>query len=177
MNLSNLSNLTPERRYRILEEITRRQQKDIETSSLIVEYTIRYQKYAFKFLPPCYIKYNNLFITYCKRKYVGLWNRADVDGLFELFIRSFKNWCDEIVEDKGMSELERMENETDEIDKIFIRLVRMLNVVSWYKTKLANWSVKEIASNVLCHMYEYYTINWQPGKTIEEDLIQCLLIE
>ncbi len=81
----------------------------------------------------------------------------------------FKNWCDEIVEDKGMSELERMENETEEIDKIFIRLVRMLNVVSWYITKLKYWSVKEIASNFLCHMYEYYTINWQSGRTIEED--------
>lgn len=135
-----------------------------------------YQDHAYEYLPQCYINYKNLFVQrYCDadlHKYDLL---IDRDFLFKGFINNFKEWCELVEKISGFSILDKMEDEVEVTDKIFLTLIRQVHTFT-RRAKEICWSVEEIADNVLYHMEDYYgSISCHPGMTIEEDLLDCLM--
>jgi len=89
----------------------------IETAALKIEYVVLYNKYASEFLPEEYIRFKNLFISnFCTKEDVCLRRvYGYADPLFESSIKTFKNWCDTV----GLPELEKLEHEIPDAEKIF----------------------------------------------------------
>jgi len=148
---------------KILEKIAEMQCPDIETIALRVEFIERYQAYAHQFLPEDYLKFENLFLTYhCTSNYAMMNRVLDTDDLFKIAIDVFKNKCQEIIENEGMSGLEMREKEVGEADRMFIFLVKAFNAFAKYSDnegeEMAVWPAKKTALNVLNFMQEYY---WQ----------------
>lgn len=89
----------------------------METAALKIEYVVLYNKYASEFLPEEYLKFKNLFISnFCTKEDVCLRHfYGYADPLFESSIKTFKNWCDTV----GLPELEKLEHEIPDAEKIF----------------------------------------------------------
>ncbi len=141
------------------------------------ELIIWYQDHAGEFLLQRYLKYKNLFIQrYYKKRFFEFCNsgKDDKNVVFKLFIEDFKEWCEQIEKNDGLSNLDVMEDNIEETEKIFLNLVRKVHIFTRHRKEI-DWSVKEIADGVLCHMSEYEKNNHPIGVTIEEDMLDCLM--
>lgn len=87
-----------------------------------------YQDHAYEYLPHCYIRYRNLFVQrYCDADLHKSDLLIDRDCLFEGFINNFREWCELVEKIGGLSVLDKMEDEVEETDKIFLTLVRQVH--------------------------------------------------
>lgn len=141
-----------------------------------IELILWYQDHAGEFLLQRYLKYKNLFVQrYCKRRTFDFCDsKDDKDVVFKLYIKDFKEWCEQFDKNDDLSRLDSMENNIEEREKTFLKLVREVHIFMRHRKEIA-WSVKEIADGVLCHMAEYEKNNHPVGMTIEEDLLDCLM--
>lgn len=165
-------------REAVLEDVKKmKQEENIETSTLKTEFITKYQKQGCETLPPCYLSLRNLFINMsCTEEWAEKRKTRDIDMLFDAAIKSYKAWCTDYERLYGMDWLIDRDSNVPAADIVFISLVREYNVASWHNQKL-DWSARKIAEEILSYMIEYYTINWQNGSSIEEDMLDCLMYQ
>ena len=151
------------------------QEENIETSALKVEYITMFQKNGCETLPPHYLGLRNLFVDMsCSKGQAEKRKTRDIGQLFDASIKCFKAWCEDHEKCYGMDWLTDRDSRVPAADIIFTNLVREYNVAAWHNPKL-DWTAKKIANEILSHMIEYYTINWQNGSKIEEDMLDDLM--
>ena len=151
------------------------QEENIETSALKVEYITMFQKNGCETLPPHYLGLRNLFVDMsCSKGQAEKRKTRDIGQLFGASIKCFKAWCEDHERRYGMDWLTDRDSRVPAADIIFTNLVREYNVAAWHNPKL-DWTAKKIADEILSHMIEYYTINWQNGSKIEEDMLDDLM--
>lgn len=132
-------------------------QKDIMVTSLKVELIACYLERSSEFLSPDYRRFLGLFVAWsCTGDIVTLRRVMVIDDLFNLCVEEFKNRCDAVVQDQGLSELERQENEIDAIDRLFADLVSSLYTAARHDKEPVKWPAKQIAYNTLGFMGEFY---------------------
>lgn len=131
-------------------------------------------------LPPEYHEYKNLFLAWCcmdddnPHRYKIL---CDKDMPFDDLITNFKKWCELVSKFGDMSMLDRMEENADETDKIFVMLVRLVHTFA-QGTKVIHLTSDEIADAVLKRMVEYYeNICFRSSMTIEEEVLDSLIYQ
>lgn len=165
-------------RESVLEDVKKmKQEENIETSALKVEYITLYQKHGCETLPPCYLGLRNLFINMsCTEEWAEKRKTRDIDMLFDASIKSYKAWCEGYEKLYGMDWLIDRDNCVPAADIVFTSLVREYNVAAWHNQNL-DWSARKTAEEILSYMTEYYTINWQNGSRIEEDMLDCLMYQ
>lgn len=157
-------------------DLSEKTEKDM-MNYIKAELIIWYQDHADKFLLQRYLKYRNLFIQrYCKKGFSEFFNlnKDNKKFVFEMFIKDFKEWCEQNEKIDGLFKLDVMENNIKETEKTFLKLVCLVYTFT-RRRKEIDWSVEEIANGVLCHMSEYEKNNHPVNMTIEEDMLDCLL--
>ncbi len=102
---------------------------------------------------------------------------CDKDMPFDDLITNFKKWCELVSKFGDMSMLDRMEENADETDKIFVMLVRLVHTFA-QGTKVIHLTSDEIADAVLKRMVEYYeNICFRSSMTIEEEVLDSLIYQ
>ena len=142
------------------------------------ETIIWFQDHAYTLLPSAYHGYRNLFLTWCCMEDPDrIEIPCDKDMLYDDLISNFRRWCDLVREFGDLSMLDKLEENTDETDKIFVTLVRLVH--NFLKqTKVIHLTSDEIADIVLARMVDYYeNICFRAGMTIEEELMQSLVCQ
>lgn len=159
-------------------EKTECMKQNIELSIAEAELAIWYQDNAYRFIPQRYLKYKNLFVDqYLSENLTGVGFHLAKDETLAEFAKIFTKWCAFIDKTIGASVLDKLDADVEEADKIFIGLVRQVNIFLRYREDI-EWPTEQIASNVIDHMLDYYgNIAWRSGVTIEEDLLDCLMID
>ena len=153
-------------------------QKD-GTGSLKVEAIIWFQDHAYEMLPSAYHGYRNLFLNWCCMTDDDPHNRIEIpcdkDTLFREYISNFRKWCDLVSKFGDTSMLDKLEENTDETDKIYTTLVRLVhNFIN--RTKAISLTIEEIAEIVLERMADYYdNIYFRSSMTVEEELLDSLI--
>lgn len=144
------------------------------------EAIIWYQDHEYGMLPPEYHEYKNLFLAWCcidDDNPHGYKIPCDKDMPFDDLITNFKKWCNIVREFGDLSMLDTLEKNTDETDKIFVTLVRLVHTFI-QETKVVNLTAEEIADAVLKRMAEYYeNIYFRSSMTIEEEVLQSLIYQ
>lgn len=165
-------------RKSVLEDVKKmKQEENIETSALKVEYITMFQKNGCETLPPRYLGLRNLFVDMsCNKNWAEKRKTRDIDQLFGAAIKIYKAWCEDHERRYGIDWLTDRDSRVPAADIVFTNLVREYNVAAWHNPKL-DWTAKKIADEILSHMIEYYTINWQNGSKIEEDMLDCLMYQ
>lgn len=142
------------------------------------EAIIWYQDHAYSLLPSAYHGYRNLFLTWCCMEDPDrIEIPCDKDTFFREYISNFRKWCDLVSKFGDTSMLDRLEANTDETDKIFVTLVRLVH--SFIKrTKAISLTTDEIAEIVLERMADYYdNIYFRSSMTILEELMDSLICQ
>lgn len=142
------------------------------------ETIIWFQDHAYTLLPSAYHGYRYLFLTWCCMEDPDrIEIPCDKDTLFREYISNFRRWCDLVSKFGDTSMLDKLEENTDETDKIFVTLVRLVH--NFLKqTKVIHLTSDEIADIVLARMVDYYeNICFRAGMTIEEELMQSLVCQ
>ena len=140
------------------------------------ETIIWFQDHAYTLLPSAYHEYRNLFLTWCCMEDP---NRIEIpcdkDTLFREYISNFRKWCDLVSKFGDTSMLDKLEENTDETDKIYTTLVRLVhNFIN--RTKAISLTIEEIAEIVLERMADYYdNIYFRSSMTVEEELLDSLI--
>ena len=150
-------------------------QKD-GTGSLKVEAIIWFQDHAYTLLPSAYHGYRNLFLTWCcTEDPARIEIPCDKDTLYDDLISNFRKWCDLVSKFGDTSMLDKLEENTDETDKIYTTLVRLVhNFIN--RTKAIRLTTEEIAEIVLERMADYYdNIYFRSSMTVEEELLDSLI--
>lgn len=143
------------------------------------EAIIWYQDHEYGMLPPEYHEYKNLFLAWCcmDDDPHGYKIPCDKDMPFDDLITNFKKWCNIVREFGDLSMLDTLEKNTDETDKIFVTLVRLVHTFI-QETKAVNLTAEEIADAVLKRIAEYYeNICFRSSMTIEEEVLQSLIYQ
>ena len=153
-----------------------KQEENIETSALKVEFITRYQNRGHEVLLPRYLGLKNLFIDhYGTDKMAGASRTADIGVLFVFAVDNYEDWGQRYEKIYGMDWLKEQDSKVPAADREFVKLVREFNVAAKHNADLAGWPARKIAESILSYMEEYYTINWQTGCSIEEDMLDCLM--
>lgn len=142
------------------------------------ETIIWFQDHAYTLLPSAYHGYRNLFLTWCcTEDPTRIEIPCDKDTLYGDLISNFRRWCDLVSKFGDLSMLDKLEENVDETDKIFVTLVRLVH--NFLKqTKVIRLTTEEIADIVLARMVDYYeNICFRAGMTIEEELMQSLVCQ
>lgn len=140
------------------------------------EAIIWFQDHAYGMLPSEYYGYRNLFLTWCCMEDP---NRIEIpcdkDMLYDDLISNFRRWCDLVSKFGDVSMLDKLEENTDETDKIYTTLVRLVhNFIN--RTKAISLTIEEIAEIVLERMADYYdNIYFRSSMTVEEELLDSLI--
>ena len=145
------------------------------------EAIIWYQDHAYGMLPSEYQEYKNLFLTWCCMEDDDPYNiykiPCDKDMPFDDLITNFKKWCDLVSKFGDLSMLDKLEENADETDKIFITLVRLVHTFI-QATKATHLTSEEIADAVLKRMVDYYEhICFRSSMTIEEEVLDSLIYQ
>lgn len=137
----------------------------------------QFQKRGCGLLPTRHLMLRNLFVDlYGTDKWAGSRRRnADTDVFFGLIIDDYRDWCEWHEKQYGINWLREQDSRVPAADREFVKLVREFYVAANHNADLAGWPARKIAESILSYMEEYYTINWQNGSTIEEDMLDCLL--
>ena len=163
-------------RESVVADIKKMKQEDnIETSALKVEYITLYQKHGYENLPPKYLGLKNLFINMsCTKENTDARRIMGIDILFDAAISTYGAWCEDYERRYGMGWLADRDSMTPAADVVFNNLVREFNIIARHNPEM-DWTPKKTAEEILSFMMEYYTINWQNGSTIEEDMLDCMM--
>lgn len=142
------------------------------------EAIIWYQDHAYEMLPSAYHGYRNLFLNWCcmtDDDPYGYKIPCDKDMPFDDLITNFRKWCDLVSKFGDTSMLDKLEENTDETDKIYTTLVRLVhNFIN--RTKAISLTTEEIAEIVLERMADYYdNIYFRSSMTVEEELLDSLI--
>lgn len=144
------------------------------------EVIIWYQDHAYGMLPSEYHGYRNLFLTWCCMDDGDPYRykiSCDKDMPFDDLITNFKKWCDLVSKFGDTSMLDTLEENTDETDKIFITLVRLVHTFI-QGTKAIHLTAEEIADAILKRMVDYYEhIFFRSSMTIEEEVLDSLIYQ
>ncbi len=144
------------------------------------EAIIWYQDHEYGMLPPEYHEYKNLFLAWCcmdDDNPHGYKIPCDKDMPFDDLITNFKKWCELVSKFGDTSMLDRMEENADETDKIFVMLVRLVHTFA-QGTKVIHLTSDEIADAILKRMVEYYeNICFRSSMTIEEEVLDSLIYQ
>ena len=161
----------------ILDEVKRMKQ-NIDLSIAEAELAIWYQDNAHRFVPPRYVKYKNLFVAnFLSENLTGVGFYLSKDETLTEFAKIFAKWCTFIDETVGISVLDKLDADVAEADKIFITLVRQVNIFLRYRDDI-EWPTEQIASDVIAHMLDYYgNITWHSDVTAEEGLLDYLMAD
>ncbi len=140
------------------------------------EAIIWFQDHAYTLLPSAYHGYRNLFLTWCcTEDPARIEIPCDKDTLYDDLISSFRRWCDLVSKFGDTSMLDKLEENTDEADKIFVTLVRLVHSFL-NQTKAIRLTTEEIADIVLERMSDYYeNICFRSSMTVEEELLDSLI--
>lgn len=142
---------------------------------------IWYQDHAYGTLPSEYHGYRNLFLNWCcmeeDEPYYRIKIHCDKDMPFDDLITNFKKWCDLVSKFGDTSMLDKLEENADETDKIFVTLVRLVHTFI-QATKVIHLTAEEIADAVLKRMVDYYEhICFRSSMTIEEEVLDSLIYQ
>ena len=143
------------------------------------EIIVWYQDHEYGMLPSEYHEYKNLFLTwYCMEEDDSHRYKIpdDKDMPFDDLISNFRKWCDLVSKFGDVSMLDSLEKNTDETDKIFVTLVRLIHTFA--QAKKIHLTAEEIANAVLKRMVDYYEhICFRSSMTIEEEVLDSLIYQ
>lgn len=142
------------------------------------ETIIWFQDHAYTLLPSAYHGYRNLFLTWCcTEDPTRIEIPCDKDMLYDDLISNFRRWCDLVSKFGDLSMLDKLEENVEEADKIFVTLVRLVHSFL-NQTKAIRLTTEEIADIVLERMADYYeNIYFRASMTIEEELMKSLVYQ
>ena len=143
------------------------------------ETIIWFQDHEYGMLPSEYHEYKNLFLTWCCMDDDDPYRYKipdDKDMPFDDLISNFRKWCELVSKFGDLSMLDSLEENTDETDKIFVTLVRLVHTFA-QATKI-HLTSEEIADAVLKRMVDYYEhICFRSSMTIEEEVLDSLIYQ
>ena len=143
------------------------------------EIIVWYQDHEYGMLPSEYHEYKNLFLTWCCMEEDDSHRYkipCDKDMPFDDLIANFRKWCDLVRKFGDLSMLDSLEKNTDETDKIFVTLVRLIHTFA--QAKKIHLTAEEIANAVLKRMVDYYEhICFRSSMTIKEEVLDSLIYQ